>query len=562
MRGHVTDGLSGHAMRRSARTGTAWTTTRALRVVLRALFLALLASSHARADTADDPYAGLASPNYDAIVASVQQVALSGGPRARAVLAALGDNELYTWRYPRPHSDLFVHDLQTGKWLQARTGAVIAAPPAMQIRRVVANDMVQGAIATATGLLDLSSPRPGQRLAAAEAIFASPSPATLPAVGAALAHETDAAVRRALRQAEAADRLFSPASTTPERLAAIRVVAARDDLAARNMLESVRGDRGEIATQAAAAIARIDVRLKLWNLLETVYYGLSLGSVLLLAAAGLAITFGVMGVINMAHGEMVMIGAYTTFCVQQVCRAYVPQMFGGSLIVAVPAAFLVAGALGVLIERCMIRFLYGRPLETLLATWGLSLVLQQGIRSIFGAENQNVATPDWMSGYVMLGGLTLTLDRLVIILFAAAVLAALVAVIRYTPLGLQMRAVTQNRRMASAMGIRTPWVDAMTFGLGSGIAGIAGVALSQIDNVSPNLGQNYIVDSFMVVVFGGVGNLWGTALAALLLGIVNKVLEPVAGAVLGKIVVLVLIIVFIQWRPRGLFPIKGRAMEA
>jgi len=282
----------------------------------------------------------------------------------------------------------------------------------------------------------------------------------------------------------------------------------------------------------------------------------------LLAAAGLAITFGVMGVINMAHGEMVMIGAYVTFSVQQVFRAYIPDMFGSSLIVAIPAAFLVAGAIGILIERCMIRFLYGRPLETLLATWGLSLILQQAIRSIFGAENQNVGTPDWMSGYFALGGLTITLNRLAIIVFTIIVLAALMAVMRYTPLGLRMRAVTQNRRMAASMGIRTPWIDAMTFGLGSGIAGIAGVALSQIDNVSPNLGQNYIIDSFMVVVFGGVGNLWGTTLAALVLGIVNKALEPVAGAVLGKIVVLVLIILFIQRRPRGLFPVKGRAVEA
>ena len=235
---------------------------------------------------------------------------------------------------------------------------------------------------------------------------------------------------------------------------------------------------------ATAAIGHIDFQLKLWSWLETVYYGISLGSVLLLAAAGLAITFGVMGVINMAHGEMVMIGAYVTFCVQQVFRAYAPDFFGTSVIVAIPAAFLVAGAIGVLIERCMIRFLYGRPLETLLATWGLSLILQQAIRSLFGAENQNVASPGWMSGYFMVGGLTITVNRLCIIIFAFAVVGGLMAVMRYTPLGLRMRAVTQNRRMAASMGIATPWIDAMTFGLGSGIAGVAGVALSQIDNVS------------------------------------------------------------------------------
>jgi urea transport system permease protein len=269
-----------------------------------------------------------------------------------------------------------------------------------------------------------------------------------------------------------------------------------------------------------------------------------------------------MGVINMAHGEMVMIGAYATFVVQQVMRAYTPALYPLSLPVAVPVAFLVTGVIGIAIERSLIRWLYGRPLETLLATWGLSLVLQQVVRSIFGANNQNVDTPQWMSGAVEVGGLTLTWNRMYIILFAFLVVAALMAALRYTSLGLRMRAVTQNRRMAAAMGIRTPWVDALTFGLGSGVAGIAGVALSQIDNVSPNLGQGYIIDSFMVVVFGGVGNLWGTTLGALTLGIVNKFLEPIAGAVLGKIVVLILLILFVQRNPRGMFPLKGRFVEA
>ena len=239
-----------------------------------------------------------------------------------------------------------------------------------------------------------------------------------------------------------------------------------------------------------------------------------------------------------------------------------PQFYAANLLVAIPMAFLVAGLIGIAIERSLIRWLYGRPLETLLATWGLSLVLQQAVRSIFGANNRDVDTPWWMSGDAHLGGLTLTWNRMYIILFAVLVLAALMAALRYTSLGLRMRAVTQNRRMAAAMGIRTPWIDALTFGLGSGVAGIAGVALSQIDNVSPNLGQNYIIDSFMVVVFGGVGNLWGTTVAALTLGIVNKFLEPFAGAVLGKIVVLVLLILYIQRKPRGMFPLKGRAVEA
>ncbi|KAB2870828.1 MAG: urea ABC transporter permease subunit UrtB, partial [Bauldia sp.] len=266
--------------------------------------------------------------------------------------------------------------------------------------------------------------------------------------------------------------------------------------------------------------------------------------------------------INMAHGEIVMLGAYTTFAVQQVIRTSFPHLFDWSLAIALPLAFLVAGAVGVAIERGVIRWLYGRPLETLLATWGLSLVLQQTVRTIFGPNNREVGNPSWMSGAFELGGLSITWNRLWIVVFALVVFAVLLAVLNWTRLGLQMRAVTQNRRMASSMGIRTPWVDAMTFGLGSGIAGMAGVALSQIDNVSPNLGQSYIIDSFMVVVFGGVGNLWGTLVGAFTLGVVNKFLEPYAGAVLGKILILVFIILFIQKRPRGLFALRGRAVDA
>jgi urea transport system permease protein len=284
--------------------------------------------------------------------------------------------------------------------------------------------------------------------------------------------------------------------------------------------------------------------------------------VLLLAAIGLAITFGVMGVINMAHGEMVMLGAYVTFVVQEVIRARNPALFDYSLLIAVPLAFLVSGGVGILIERGIIRFLYGRPLETLLATWGLSLILQQAVRTTFGPNNREVGNPSWMSGAFEIGQITITYNRLWIVCFAIAVFVALLGLLRLTRLGLEMRAVTQNRPMAASMGIRTASIDALTFGLGSGIAGIAGVALSQIDNVSPNLGQGYIIDSFMVVVFGGVGNLWGTLVGAFTLGIANKFLEPFAGAVLGKIAILVLIILFIQKRPRGLFALKGRAVEA
>ena len=291
---------------------------------------------------------------------------------------------------------------------------------------------------------------------------------------------------------------------------------------------------------------------------ETVFFGLSLGSVLVLAGIGLAITFGVMGVINMAHGELIMIGAYTTYVLQLL----MPNHIGTALLLSIPVAFIVSGLVGILIERSVIRHLYGRPLETLLATFGISLILQQAVRSIFSPLNRSVSTPEWMAGALELNPmLSLTYNRLYIILFCALVFMGLLMVLKKTPLGLQVRAVSQNRAMARAMGIRSERVDAMTFGLGSGVAGVAGVALSQLTNVGPNMGQAYIIDSFMVVVFGGVGNLWGTLVAGLSLGLFNKVLEPWAGAVLAKILVLVFIILFIQKRPRGLFPQRGRAAE-
>jgi urea transport system permease protein len=348
-----------------------------------------------------------------------------------------------------------------------------------------------------------------------------------------------------------------------ERLAAIDTLRMRGDQDALALLSTLpAGTSPDVMEAAGKAADGIRTRLALWNAVQNVWYGLSLGSVLLLAAIGLAITFGTMGVINMAHGEMVMIGAYTTFLVQELIRTHAPGLFGASLFIALPLAFLVAGAIGILIERTVIRFLYGRPLETLLATWGLSLILQQGVRTIFGPTNREVGTPAWMSGALEVGGLSLTYNRIAIVVFAVLVFAILLLVLRYTSLGLYVRAVTQNRRMAGSMGIRTSRIDALAFGLGSGVAGIAGVALSQIDNVSPNLGQGYIIDSFMVVVFGGVGNLWGTLVGAMTLGIANKLVEPYAGAVLGKIVLLVVIILFIQRRPRGLFALKGRAVEA
>jgi urea transport system permease protein len=354
----------------------------------------------------------------------------------------------------------------------------------------------------------------------------------------------------------------APGKADKDRLAAISVLKEQGDRNALTPLNLIPDTAStEVKDAAKAAVKDINGRLAMWSGVQNAWYGLSLGSVLLLAAIGLAITFGVMGIINMAHGEMVMIGAYATFLIQEIIRQNYPFLFDYSLAIAIPAAFIAAGLVGILIERLVIRHLYGRPLETLLATWGISLILQQAVRTLFGPTNREVGAPSFMSGSFKLGLIEINYGRVWIVVFAMLVFLGVLALLRFTPLGLQMRAVTQNRRMAASMGIRTSRIDALTFGLGSGIAGLAGVALSQIDNVSPNLGQSYIIDSFMVVVFGGVGNLWGTLVAALSLGIANKFLEPYAGAVLGKILLLVFIILFIQKRPRGLFALKGRAVE-
>ncbi len=519
-------------------------------VLWRALAVLLLFCGAARAEP---DLTAFASSSFADVERGVAALATSGDPRAGDILAALQSGRLLLG------ADRQLYIRTESGAAAAATGQPADAPGARPVR---VNNNVRRAVDAALGSLRLFSPDPAQREAAAEAVFHSRDAASLPALDRAIAAETAPAIKRIMQQARAAAILSAGAGAEPDRLAAIATLDARGGDEARSLISSIPDPSPAVSAAAAKAVADIEWRQRIWSVGQGAFYGISLGSVLLLAAAGLAITFGVMGVINMAHGEMVMLGAYTTFVVQEAIRAHAPGLFGASLFLAVPAAFLLSGAVGVAIERLLIRFLYGRPLETLLATWGLSLVLQQAVRSVFGADNRNVGSPAWMAGSMRLGGLDLTVNRTAIIVFAALVLGLLIATLRYTPLGLQMRAVTQNRRMAAAMGIRTPWVDAMTFGLGSGVAGIAGVALSQIDNVSPNLGQGYIIDSFMVVVFGGVGNLWGTALGALVLGVVNKFLEPVAGAVLGKIVVLVLLIAFIQRRPRGMFPLRGRAAEA
>ena len=497
---------------------------------------------------------------FDGLATAIDALAATGDPAAAPVLGALSEGDLVV-RNADGRVFLGDRDGRTYTLTDPLSGEAVGQAARGEVDAIRVNNRVRRAVTAAMGSLTLQSSDVSQRRAAAQAILTARDPAAIEALDAALAEETVPSIAALMAAARASAVLVSDRPEA-EKIEAIALLAARGDRDALVVLTPLAQTDDAIGAAAAAGLSSIQSRLALVDLAQNVFYGLSLGSVLLLAAVGLAVTFGVMGVINMAHGEMVMIGAYTTFVVQGLVRAHMPGLFEYSLVVALPAAFLVAGAIGVAIERGIIRWLYGRPLETLLATWGVSLILQQATRTWFGASNREVSSPAWMSGTIDILGAQLTLNRLVIVFFSLAVLAGLMAVMRYTSFGLQMRAATQNRRMAASMGIRTPWVDAMTFGLGSGIAGLAGVALSQIDNVSPNLGQSYIIDSFLVVVFGGVGSLWGTLTAAMSLGIVNKFLEPYAGAVLAKILVLVLVILFIQKRPRGLFAQKGRAVEA
>jgi urea transport system permease protein len=525
--------------------------------------LVLLAVS-APAATAQSPtweqaLEGFAADSFSATDAAITGVAGSGHPLAAKVIGGLEDGRVL---FNPEDKKVYLRE-PSGTLIDAATGKAVVGDAPTGLAPVRLNNRLRRSIEAALGALTLLAPDPAKRLAAAQAVFKARDANALPALDTALAKETDARVKKAFLEARAAVVIMQGMASEADKLAAIATIRQRSDQEARALLGSLPADLPpDIRRAVTEAIAAIDAHLERWRQVQNLWYGISLGSVLLLAAIGLAITFGVMGVINMAHGEMVMLGAYTTFVVQEVIRTSAPWMFDYSLAIAIPAAFLVAGVVGIAIERGVIRFLYGRPLETLLATWGISLVLQQAVRTMFGPSNVEVGTPSFMSGVVRLGGLDITLNRLWIIVFAGIVFAALLGVLRYTTLGLHMRAVTQNRSMASSMAINTGRIDALTFGLGSGIAGLAGVALSQIDNVSPNLGQGYIIDSFLVVVFGGVGNLWGTLVGALTLGVANKLLEPFAGAVLGKIALLVLVILFIQKRPRGLFALKGRAVEA
>ena len=454
-----------------------------------------------------------------------------------------------------------VSDLKTDDeaWLIWEAHA-FAIENAKQFKKVRVNNKLRSLIRIQIASLGLQNPEATMRYQAVSGLMGTTDDAIIEALSARAKVETDDQVAEMIELALALDQSQDRTLATAERVKAIAFIS---DFTHSHVLKALNAilskeSNEHIVDAANQALAKFDQSQRFYSGVETLFFGLSLGSVLVLAGIGLAITFGVMGVINMAHGELIMIGAYTTYVLQLL----MPNHMGLALILSIPAAFVVSGLVGVAIERIVICHLYGRPLETLLATFGISLILQQAVRSIFSPLNRSVSTPEFMSGALELTPmLSLTYNRLYIILFCGLVFWGLLLVLKKTPLGLQVRAVSQNRGMARAMGIRSARVDAMTFGLGSGVAGVAGVALSQLTNVGPNMGQAYIIDSFMVVVFGGVGNLWGTLVAGLGLGLFNKVLEPWAGAVLAKILVLVFIILFIQKRPRGLFPQRGRAAE-
>ena len=499
----------------------------------------------------------LASRSFDDKEAAIRQLAEQDHPRVVPLLNALMNRDLVQHRdsgailLGRKNSDGWLLLDPVSEAEQQQVGSRDARP-------VVINNRPRTVINNQLALRDLASPDSEQRYQAAGQLIGNADPEMLSALTARRAKETVARVQDRIDVALNIATLDN--DDLAARLNAIDALADSLHPAAKNALRDrvAASDNPAEVRAAEKALARIEARIERYQTADTLFFGLSLGSVLLLAAIGLAITFGVMGVINMAHGELIMIGAYTTYVIQQL----LPNSHEWSLLIAIPAAFMVSALVGILIERFVIRFLYGRPLETLLATFGVSLILQQAVRVIFSPLNRTVVTPEWMSGALEINPVfSLTYNRLYIIFFALAVFLALLTLLKKTRLGLQVRAVSQNRTTARAMGIRSERVNALTFGLGSGIAGIAGVALAQLTNVGPNLGQSYIIDSFMVVVFGGVGNLWGTLTAAFSLGIANKLLEPMAGAVLAKIIVLIFIILFIQRKPRGLFPQRGRAAE-
>jgi len=528
-------------------------------LILFALSLLIGRGALAQATDFDGALAAFAAAeSYPDKEAAAGLLIASGDARAEELLTAFLDGRLYTIR--ASGALVYAEETESGySIVDVVSGESGGEVGRRDITRVTINNSLRGSVRELLASFGLRHPDPEQRQRAVLTVAESGDMALIATLEALRADESNDDVRDAIAAAVSILNLGSPDQAT--RLAAIEAVRSNVSTYVRTRLVQLEGDESldtETRDAARSAIGAIERRVEGYELVKTIFFGLSLGSILVLAAIGLSVTFGIMGVINMAHGELMMLGAYTTWVVQQMF----PNAIDVSVFIAIPLAFAVSALIGIGIERGVVRFLYGRPLETLLATFGISLILQQAVRTVFSPLNRAVSTPSWMSGsWEIVPGLDITLNRIAILVFSLLVFAALLYVLRCTRLGLEMRAVTQNRAMARAMGIRTARVDALTFGLGAGVAGVAGVALSQLTNVGPNLGQSYIVDSFMVVVFGGVGNLWGTFVSGLTLGVANKLVEPAVGAVMAKILVLIFLIVFIQKRPRGLFPQKGRAAE-
>lgn len=506
----------------------------------------------------------LGNKSRSKIKMAVKALGNMGNPAAIPVMEALKEKRLRI----SDNDSLIILNEAKDKGHDALTGQPVELG-SLNLRKPRINNAVRRLLSTAIGKLKLFSDDPEIRLSAARDLLKRSSNNLVELIEKALKKETEDEIRNLFLLVLAKEGLNSDDKS--KRLQSIKTITTLGNNDFKTILENVLEKNeedeflekdSEIRDAASNAIAKIEKRQFVKNQAANLFYGLSLGSILLLAALGLAITFGLMGVINMAHGEMLMLGAYLTFVVQNLFKEYLPGYFELYLIAAIPVSFLGSALVGIILERGIIRHLYGRPLETLLATWGISLILIQTIRLVFGAQNVEVANPSYLSGGVeVMNGIVFPYSRIAIIIFVVGVVISIWMLLQKTSLGLQVRAVTQNREMASCMGISTYKVDMYTFGLGSGVAGLGGLALSQIGNVGPELGQLYIVDSFMVVVLGGVGNIAGTVAGALSLGIFNKFLEPVAGAVLGKIIVLVLIIVVIQKRPQGLFSLKGRMVD-
>jgi urea transport system permease protein len=531
-------------------------------VTLLVLCVLALVSTTARAQDLRQVAQDLRSPDKARVALAVDLIAKSSDPAALTILEALANDALRIDAQGVPFVAGENESLTPAFGGEAKPSGALGTP--------LVDNRMRRQLGPALASLKLGFPDPKVRLSAAKDLAKSRNDDLAPLIRSAVAKEQDDEIKEMLGLALAQIDLRGNDKTL--KLAALAAIDEAADASFKTDLERITGKDAsgkvneadpDIRRAAGAALSSIEVRLLWQNTLANLFYGLSLGSVLLLCALGLAITFGLMRVINMAHGELLMIGAYSTFAVQRFFQLYLPAQQDWYLIVAVPVAFIVAAGIGMALERTVIRFLYGRPLETLLATWGISLILIQTVRLIFGAQNVAVANPSYLAGGIeVLPGFVLTYSRLAVIAFSSAVIGFVWFMLQKTPLGLHVRAVTQNREMAAGMGIPTRRVDVWTFGIGSGVAGLGGVALSQLGNVGPELGQQYIVDSFMVVVLGGVGKLAGTLAGAFGLGIVNKLLEPAAGAVLGKIVILGFIILFIQRRPQGIFALKGRAAEA